>query len=131
MKKRQVVIIGAGASGLMAAIMAARNGAAVTVLEQNEKPGKKICATGNGKCNFSNLVMPDDAYRGKHPEFVNHALAQFSVKDTVEFFKKLGIFPLDNRDKVEVVELALVHLSLLIRKLTGNFSRIFSKILTS
>ena len=95
MKKRQVVIIGAGASGLMAAIMAARNGAAVTVLEQNEKPGKKICATGNGKCNFSNLVMPDDAYRGKHPEFVNHALAQFSVKDTVEFFKKLGIFPLD------------------------------------
>ncbi len=95
MKKRQVVIIGAGASGLMAAIMAARNGAAVTVLEQNEKPGKKICATGNGKCNFSNLVMPDDAYRGKHPEFVDNALAQFSVKDTVEFFKELGIFPLD------------------------------------
>ena len=58
MKKRQVVITGAGASGMMAAIMAARNGAAVTVLEQNEKPGKKICATGNGKCNFSNLVMP-------------------------------------------------------------------------
>ena len=42
MKKRQVVITGAGACGLMAAIMAARNGAAVTVLEQNEKPGKKI-----------------------------------------------------------------------------------------
>ena len=40
----------------MAAIMAARNGAAVTVLEQNEKPGKKICATGNGRCNFSNLA---------------------------------------------------------------------------
>ena len=50
MKKRQVVITGAGACGLMAAIMAARNGAAVTVLEQNEKPGKKICATGNGRC---------------------------------------------------------------------------------
>ena len=62
MKKRQVVIIGAGASGMTAAIMAARNGAAVTVLEQNEKPGKKICATGNGKCNFSNLAMPEDAY---------------------------------------------------------------------
>ena len=61
MKKRQVVIIGAGASGMMAAIMAARNGATVTVLEQNEKPGKKICATGNGKCNFSNLTMPEDA----------------------------------------------------------------------
>ena len=58
MKKRQVVITGAGACGLMAAIMAARNGAAVTVLEQNEKPGKKICATGNGRCNFSNLARP-------------------------------------------------------------------------
>ena len=95
MKKRQVVITGAGASGMMAAIMAARNGAAVTVLEQNEKPGKKICATGNGKCNFSNLAMPEDAYRGTHPEFVKDAFAQFSIKDTVEFFKELGIFPLD------------------------------------
>ena len=47
----------------MAAIMAARKGAAVTVLEQNEKPGKKICATGNGRCNFSNLAKPDDVYR--------------------------------------------------------------------
>ena len=47
MKKKQIVVIGAGASGLMAAIMAAGNGAAVTILEQNERPGKKICATGN------------------------------------------------------------------------------------
>lgn len=94
-KKRQVLIIGAGASGLTAAIMAARNGAAVTVLEQNEKPGKKICATGNGKCNFSNLAMPEDAYRGAHPEFVKEVLSQFSVKDTIDFFKRLGICPLD------------------------------------
>ena len=48
MGKKQVLITGGGAAGLMAAIFAARNGAAVTVLEQNEKPGKKICATGNG-----------------------------------------------------------------------------------
>lgn len=95
MKKKQIVIIGAGASGLMAAIMAARNGAAVTILEQNEKPGKKICATGNGKCNFTNLVMPEDAYRGMHPEFARDALAQFPVENTVEFFKELGIYPLN------------------------------------
>lgn len=93
--KRQVLIVGGGASGLMAAIMAARNGAAVTILEQNEKPGKKICATGNGKCNYSNLVMPKDAYRGEHPEFVKEALMQFSVKDTVGFFQELGIYPLN------------------------------------
>ena len=95
MKKRQVVITGAGASGLMAAIMAARKGAAVTVLEQNEKPGKKICATGNGRCNFSNLAKPDDAYRGEHPEFAEGALVQFSVEDTIDFFREIGIYPLN------------------------------------
>ena len=85
MKKRQVVIIGAGAAGMTAAIMAARNGAAVTVLEQNEKPGKKICATGNGKCNFSNLAMPEDAYRGRHPEFVKDAFERFSVSSSINW----------------------------------------------
>ena len=44
--KKQVFVVGAGASGLMAAIQAAINGAAVTVLEQNDRPGRKICATG-------------------------------------------------------------------------------------
>ena len=95
MKKRQVVITGAGACGLMAAIMAARNGAAGTVLEQNEKPGKKICATGNGRCNFSNLARPDDAYSGVRPEFVEAALREFSVENTIEFFKEIGIYPLN------------------------------------
>ena len=53
--KKRIVIIGGGASGLMAAVMAARNGASVTVLEQNEKPGKILLATGNGRCNLTNL----------------------------------------------------------------------------
>ncbi len=53
MEKKRVIVTGGGASGLMAAIAAAENGAAVTILKQNEKPGKKICATGNGKCNFT------------------------------------------------------------------------------
>lgn len=95
MEKRKVLIIGAGASGLMAGIMAARNKASVTILEQNEKPGKKICATGNGKCNFTNLSMQPEGYRGTHPDFVKDALGQFSVKDTVDFFQSLGICPLN------------------------------------
>ena len=49
-KKPQVIVVGGGAAGLTAGIMAARNGAAVTILEQNEKPGRKICVTGNGRC---------------------------------------------------------------------------------
>ena len=47
-----VIIVGGGASGLIASVMAARAGARVTVLEQNDKPGKKLSATGNGKCNL-------------------------------------------------------------------------------
>lgn len=88
---KHVLIVGAGASGLMAAIFAARAGAQVTVLEQNDRPGKKIGATGNGKCNLSNLASPKDAYRGSFPEFAQGALAQFSVSDTIAFFSELGI----------------------------------------
>ena len=56
-KQQDVLVIGAGASGMMTAITAARRGLSVTVLEHMDKPGKKILATGNGKCNFTNLKM--------------------------------------------------------------------------
>lgn len=97
MAKRNVVIIGAGAAGLMAAVTAAENGAAVTVLEQNDRPGRKIAATGNGKCNFTNMEIPKDAYRGTHPEFVREILEQFPVSHTIHFFEELGIFPVNKR----------------------------------
>lgn len=90
--EKRVLIIGGGAAGLMAAVMAARNGAQVTLLEHNEKPGKKICATGNGKCNLTNLACPADAYRGSCPDFAKDALAAFSVQDTIRFFSELGIY---------------------------------------
>ena len=62
--KKQVFVVGAGASGLMAAIQAAVYGAAVTVLEQNDRPGRKICATGNGRCNMTNLNQDEIFYWG-------------------------------------------------------------------
>ena len=92
---KQIIIVGAGASGLVAAIKAAAIGAAVTVLEQNDRPGRKICATGNGRCNMTNLNNIENAYRGSHSEFVKDALKQFSVKDTLSFFQKLGICTTD------------------------------------
>lgn len=95
MEKKRIIIVGAGASGLIAAVMAARGGAAVTVLEQNDKPGKKICATGNGRCNLTNVEMPPGAYRGTSPEFVREALKAFSVQDTIRFFSELGIYTIN------------------------------------
>lgn len=89
------MIVGAGASGLMAAIAAAAHGASVTVLEQNEKPGKKLNATGNGRCNLTNTRLSADAWRGTHPEFVHEALKAFSVEDTLRFFRSLGLEPVN------------------------------------
>ena len=93
----QVVVIGAGASGMMAAITAAREGAAVRVLEQMKKPGKKLLLTGNGRCNLTNLdpdlpqlyhsVQSAD-FAGKLAEAVFSA---FDVQQTLDFFKSLGL----------------------------------------
>lgn len=88
---RRVLVVGGGASGLMAAIAAARAGAQVTVLEQNERPAKKLCATGNGRCNLTNSDQNPQAYRGTHPEFCKSALAQLDVAATLRLFAELGI----------------------------------------
>lgn len=89
---KKIIIVGAGASGLMAAIAAARQGAAVTVLEQMEKPGKKLLVTGNGRCNLTNRKAPGkDTYRGAEEAFVSRVLGQFPVESTLEFFHGLGL----------------------------------------
>lgn len=88
---RSLIVIGGGAAGLMAAIQAAEQGASVTLLEHNEKTGRKICVTGNGRCNLTNQNPYEGAYRGTHPEFVKEILKQFPVKDTLEFFENIGI----------------------------------------
>jgi predicted Rossmann fold flavoprotein len=81
----------------MAAIQAARGGAAVTLLEQNRKPGRKLLVTGNGKCNLTNTEAEDDSFRGSHPEFAEKVLREFSVQDTISFFLGIGIYTV-NRD---------------------------------
>lgn len=90
-KKKRIIIVGGGASGLMAAITAAQNGASVTLLEQNENPGRKIGVTGNGRCNLTNRNMSYDLFRGNHPEFARKILAQFSLEDTLRFFQETGL----------------------------------------
>lgn len=87
-----MIVIGAGASGLMSAIAAARSGSSVAVLNHNSMPGKKILSTGNGKCNFTNEVQDPDCYRSDDPDLVATALKEFSWKDTIAFFEELGIY---------------------------------------
>lgn len=87
----KVGIIGGGASGCMAAIMAADAGAEVTVLEKNDKLGKKILMTGNGKCNFSNLSFSNACYYSAHKERAQAVFEQFTPADTVTFFEQLGM----------------------------------------
>lgn len=94
MKQRfDVIVAGAGASGLMAGIQAARHGAAVLILEHMDRAGKKILATGNGKCNFTNEKQGIAYYRGKNPAFVLPALEQFGLEETLDFFSGAGCPP--------------------------------------
>lgn len=78
---------------MVAAISARRLGADVTILEKNPRVGKKILATGNGRCNFTNINADAQYYHGNNPKFVYSALSNFSVDDTIKFFEKLGIAP--------------------------------------
>jgi predicted Rossmann fold flavoprotein len=88
-----VIIIGAGASGLTAAIAAARQGSSVLVIEQKDKAGKKILATGNGKCNFTNKLQTPECYRSDDSAFAMKVLSHFDVSKTLAFFGELGIYP--------------------------------------
>lgn len=90
MMNNSVLIVGLGASGLMAALTAAKNGAKVTIIEKNDIPGKKILATGNGKCNLANLDFRLDCYYSDC-EDLNLFFKQFDVQDTIETFEELGL----------------------------------------
>ncbi len=93
-----IIIVGAGAAGLAAGIHGAEHGAEVLILEHMDRAGKKLLATGNGKCNFTNEKQGIAYYRGKDPAFVLPALEQFGLRETLDFFRKLGILPKCRRD---------------------------------
>ncbi|MFH0802378.1 MAG: NAD(P)/FAD-dependent oxidoreductase [bacterium] len=88
-----VAVVGGGASGMMAAIAAAESGAVVTLFEKNQRVGKKLLATGNGRCNLTNLNVGPENYHGGTPEFALSVLAGFGVQSTLDFFDLLGVAP--------------------------------------
>lgn len=142
MPAKKVIIIGAGASGLAAACAAAEAGAAVTVLEKNHVPGRKILSTGAGKCNLSNTGVKAQSYHGGAAGFAARALKALPPGEVLEFFGDLGlllrtepdgrIFPrsqkasdvvgvLVNRLQEKGAELALLTCAEAIKRTGGGF----------
>ncbi len=90
---RRVLVVGGGAAGMMAAIFAAGSGAQVTVVERNEKPGRKLMITGKGRCNVTNACDPGEFFSHvtSNPRFLYSSLAAFSAADAIAFFEASGV----------------------------------------
>ncbi|MCQ2447893.1 MAG: NAD(P)/FAD-dependent oxidoreductase [Oscillibacter sp.] len=86
-----VVIIGGGASGMIAALTAAQNGHHVQILERQARVGRKLLSTGNGRCNLTNLNMGETHYHGQSPAFIRPAMSLFGTQQTLDFFHGLGL----------------------------------------
>ena len=89
--KKSVGIVGGGAAGMTAALFAAGQGANVTIFEGNDRLGKKILSTGNGKCNLGNMDMDPEMYYTRNPELLQGYLEQFGTEDTIAFFRNMGL----------------------------------------
>lgn len=89
---KQVIVIGGGAAGMMAAIAAAGQGAKVTLFEKNEKTGKKIFITGKGRCNLTNACDPETFFDNviSNPKFLYSAFYQMDNRMIMDFFEKTG-----------------------------------------
>ena len=116
---KQILVIGAGPAGMMAAIRAAENGAEVTLLEKMKRPGRKMMITGKGRCNITNAADVPEIIRNIHGNgaFLNSSMRAFDNRDVMEFFVEQGVpvkvergnrvFPVS--DKAQDVVDAMVH----------------------
>jgi len=128
MKKFKIAIIGGGASGLVAAISFVKalenKNVEVSILERMDRVGKKILATGNGRCNLSNSNTNEKYYHSKNHKFIKDILNQFSYKDTIKFFESIGlicrlesdgrIYPYSNQASsvLDVLRIEIKHLGI-------------------
>ena len=125
MNQTDLIVIGAGPAGIMAAITAAQRGKSVLLLERNPRPGRKLLITGKGRCNVTNNCGQDALLANipRNPRFLYSAFARFSTADTIAFFESRGlplktergsrVFPQSDRasDVLGVLERALRELN--------------------
>lgn len=92
-QKNQIIVVGAGAAGMMAAVTAARAGKQVLVIEPNEKVGRKIYITGKGRCNVTNDCTQEEFLNSvpRNGKFLYSAISRFSPQETMSFFEGLGV----------------------------------------
>lgn len=90
-ERHDIVIVGAGASGLMCGYLLGRDGRDVCVIEKNKSAGKKLLATGNGRCNFTNRRMSEDCYFGDS-EFIRTILRRADDRTVIQLFEEIGIY---------------------------------------
>lgn len=91
-KQRNVAVIGGGASGMTAAIFAARGGARVTLFEGGARLGRKLAQTGNGRCNFTNTSQEPIFYHSDQIDFPWRVIQSFPLPDVIRFFLELGVY---------------------------------------
>lgn len=90
-----IYVVGGGASGIATSILikSQRPDYNVVLLERNDRIGKKLLATGNGRCNYTNIKMGIDNFHSDNPEFISDIISDFDNRDAIELFKTLGINP--------------------------------------
>jgi len=98
MIRYEVAILGAGASGLVTSILLARAGVKVILIERQSRGGKKILASGNGRCNITNKNISKANFYARNSELIDNLIRDFSLTDIREFFKTLGLEIVFNQD---------------------------------
>lgn len=91
MQRFDVVVLGAGAAGMMCAIEAGRRGRRVLLLDHAERAGKKILISGGGRCNFTNIHCRAESFLSANPHFAKSALARFTPADMIDMVERHGI----------------------------------------
>jgi predicted Rossmann fold flavoprotein len=98
MKMVDMIVVGAGASGLVAAITSARAGQKILLLEQNSKIGKKILVSGNGKCNIDNKYIALHRFHGENPDFIDEVLKGYDFDVVEKFFTSIGLELIEGKE---------------------------------